>query len=70
MRRRFFSFLFFINFINAQDRPEFRLPLDVEPVHYKIDLKAYLDPDNQVSSHLSKKNILLNLNFIVPQPYA
>ena len=56
MRKRIFSFLFFINFINAQDRPEFRLPLDVEPVHYKIDLKAYLDPENQVSSHLSKKN--------------
>ena len=58
MKRRIFSFLFFINFINAQDRPEFRLPLDVEPVHYKIDLKAYLDPENQVSSQLSTKNIM------------
>ena len=49
MRFGSLSFLFFLSFSRAQDRPEFRLPLDVEPVHYKIDLKAFLDPNDQVS---------------------
>ena len=39
--------LFVLQFVAGQDWSHYRLPLDLNPVHYDIDLKAYLDPLDQ-----------------------